>query len=190
MTPQAALIQLLARLGAQDGSTVLVSDEALSQWPTPAVAVMKSEGLLAKAQPASSAICPGCERECVMPVHTPPTKTRSPASFIVCDKRSDINRVVVPADRLEQWQTTPDIAADVLARLLALDRSASAAVDGNQWPIGVLKGKKHKRRITLLAADGIILSLAGHTVPLIDVLAIENNVLTLDKGELIALAVC
>ena len=143
--------------------------------------------LIAKARPASSVICPGCERECVMPVHTLPTTTRSPESFIVCDKRSDINRVAVPISRLEQWQTTYDLIADVLARLLGLSRSASTAAEGNQWHIGVLKGKKHKSRVTLLADDGLNLSLAGHTVPIIEVLAINENVLTLDKGELIRL---
>jgi hypothetical protein len=33
MTPQAALIELLARVGAGNGAVVLVSDEELSQWP-------------------------------------------------------------------------------------------------------------------------------------------------------------
>ena len=65
MTPQAALIELLARVGARNGATVLVSAEELGQWPAAAVAAMKSQGLLAKARPAASAICPGCERECI-----------------------------------------------------------------------------------------------------------------------------
>jgi len=187
MTPQAALIELLARVGAGQGAPVLVNEEELSQWPAATVVAMKSQRLIAKARPAASAICPGCERECVMPVHTPPTKTRSPSPFIVCDKRSDINRVAVPTSRLVQWQTTCDLIAGLVARLLGFSESASTAADANQWPIGVLKGRKHKSRVTLLAGDGLKLSLAGHTVPLADVLAIDKNVLTLDKGELIRL---
>jgi hypothetical protein len=42
MTPQAALIELLARVGAENGRAVLVSDEELSQWPAPAVVAMKA----------------------------------------------------------------------------------------------------------------------------------------------------
>jgi hypothetical protein len=57
-----------------------------------AVAAMKSQKLLAKARPAVSVVCPGCEQECVMPVHTLPAGPRGPASFIFCDKRSDIQR--------------------------------------------------------------------------------------------------
>jgi hypothetical protein len=187
MTPQAALIELLGRVGARQGAAVLINEDELSQWPAAAVAAMKSQRLLVKARPAVSVVCPGCERECVMRVHTMPAGPRGLTSFIVCDKRSDINRVAVPISRLEQWQTTCDLIADLVAVLLGFSDSASTAADGNQWHIGVLKGKKNKSRITLLADDGLNLSLAGHTVPLIEVLAVEKNVLTLDKGELIRL---
>src|SRR3981081_3455729 len=108
MTPQATLIELLARLGAVNGAAVLVSDEELSQWPAAAVAAMKSQKLLARARPASSVVCPGCERACVMPVHTLPRASGTAASFIVCDKRSDINRVPVSPDRLMQWRCDSD----------------------------------------------------------------------------------
>ena len=108
MTPQDALIELLTRVGALNGAAVLVSAEELSQWPAAAVAAMKSQKLLARARPAVSVVCPGCERECVMPVHTLPTEPRDPASFIVCDKRDDINRVPVSAKRLMQWRCDAD----------------------------------------------------------------------------------
>lgn len=186
MTPQAALIELLGRVGATQGAAVLVNDDELSLWPGAAVAVMKSQRLLAKARPASSATCPGCERDCVMPVHTP-LDTHPPASFIVCDKRGDVNRVPVPIGKLEQWQITGGLIADALARLLGLSRTATQAMDGRQWAIGVFKGKMHNSPVTLLAGDNLTLSLAGHSVPLVDVLAIEGNALALDKAALIRL---
>lgn len=187
MTPQGALIELLGRVGACRGAAVLVNDDELSQWPGAAVAVMKSQKLLTKARPASSAICLGCERDCVMPVHVLPA-TSDPAAFIVCDKRSDVNRVAVPTSKLEQWQTTGELIADALARLLGVSRSTSPAADGRQWPVGLLKGKKHNSPVTLLAGDSLTLSLAGHAVPLVDVLAIEQNALALDKAALMRLA--
>ncbi len=70
MTPKAALIELLGRVGARLGESITVSTEELSQWPTEAVAALKSQGLLLKARPAKSVVCPGCEQECSMPVHT------------------------------------------------------------------------------------------------------------------------
>src|SRR5208283_992784 len=50
-------------------------------------------------------------------VHTLPAGTRGSASFIVCYKRSDINRVAVPISRLEQWQASGTSIAELLARL-------------------------------------------------------------------------
>ena len=126
MTPQEALIELLARVGARNGAAVLVSAEELNQWPAAAVAAMKSQKLLARARPAVSVVCPGCERECVMPVHTVRAGPRGPASFIVCDKRDDINRVSVSADRLMQWRCDADAVCGFVAASsrLAPQRSA------------------------------------------------------------------
>ena len=62
---------------------------------------MKSHKLLVKASPATTVVCPGCEQECTMPVHTVSAGTGEAASFIVCDKRNDINRVAVSARRLD-----------------------------------------------------------------------------------------
>lgn len=188
MTPQAALIELLGRVGASRGATVLINDAELNLWPSTAVAAMKSQKLLAKARPASSAICPGCERDCVMPVHVLPAGGNRPArAFIACDKRDDVSRVAVDFGRLEQWQTTGELIADALARLLGLTRSNSQAADGGQWHVGILKGKEHNSPVALLAGDNLALSLAGHAVPLVDVLTIEENALAVDKAALIRL---
>ena len=94
MTPQDALIELLGRVGASQGAAVLINDDELGQWPKAAVAAIKTQRLLIKTRPASSAICPGCERDCVMPVHVLPVEGKRPARvFISCDKRDDIGTV-------------------------------------------------------------------------------------------------
>ena len=56
MTPQAALVELLGRVGARNGAAVTVSTEELSQWPVAAVAAMKTQNLLLKARPAKSVV--------------------------------------------------------------------------------------------------------------------------------------
>jgi len=76
MTPQDALTELLVRMGEGRYATMLVSEEELQGWPAEAVKAMKSQKLLVKAQPAASVVCPGCEQECVMPVHTLPAGRR------------------------------------------------------------------------------------------------------------------
>lgn len=184
MTSQDALIELLERLGAGHGAAVLVSEHELGQWPIAAVSAMKSQGLLTKARPASSAACPGCEHECVMPVHTRPDESREPDAFIFCDKRSDINRVTVPVSRLEQWQASGASIANLLASLLDLRRPRASGADTTRWEIGMLKGAKHSSHLVLLAEGRLNLALAGHSMAFADVLGFEGDRFTVDKRTL------
>lgn len=69
MTPQDALVELLSRLYDLD-TEVLITEHELSSWPAAAVSAMKSQKLIVKARPAKSTACPGCEKDCIMPVHT------------------------------------------------------------------------------------------------------------------------
>lgn len=184
MTPQATLVELLERVGARHGATVFVSNHELSEWLSAAVAAMKAQGLLTKARPATSTVCPGCERECVMPVHVLADKARGPAAFIVCDKRSDINRVPVPVSCLEQWQASGDSVAAVLADLLGLHRSGASSTDVARWEVGMLKGAKHSSHLVLVADGTLTLSLAGHSLPVVDVLTLEGDAFKVDRRAL------
>lgn len=181
MTPEAALVELLERVGARHGAAVIVSDNELSAWPSATVAAMKSQGLIAKARPTTSAVCPGCERECVMPVHVLTDKAREPAAFIVCDKRSDINRVPVTVSFLEQWQASGDSVAALLSGLLGLHRSGASCPDAARWEVGMLKGTKHSSHVVLVADGKLVLSLAGHSVLLADVLTLEGDAFKVDR---------
>ncbi len=181
MTPQAALIELLARLGAADGASVLINEEELSQWPVAAVVALKSQKLIAKARPAASAICPGCERECVMPVHTLPSKNDSGASFIVCDKRSDINRVAVPVERLEQWQCTVDMVCGFIAASLGLRRSDKRRLASADFlEIGVATGDKRSQMLCLQIAGELMLVAGGNQVPLVEFISYGEDSYSVD----------
>lgn len=86
---------------------------------------------------------------------------------------------------LKAWQITGALLAKTLAQLLGFTQAPQPDTTGKHWTLGVLKGKKDKGLVTLLAGDNLTLSLAGHFVPLIDVLSFEQNNLTLNKAELI-----
>lgn len=188
MTNQAALEELLARLAASRGTAVYVSDDELAGWPHDLLAEFKALRLLVRASPASSAVCPGCERECAMPVAVPPDEGHGAAAFIVCDKRSDINRVTVPIGALTRWKTAGELLADCLSRLLHFESRPSGADAVNRWPIGMLEGKKHKDRLSLFAGDGgLTLAVAGHTVALADLLTIKKQAIWLDRTALLLL---
>jgi len=187
MKPEEALSELLARLGESRGEPVLIIEQELSDWPAQAVEAMKSHKLLVKARPASSTVCPGCERACVMPVHTLIHKTHGPESFIVCDKRDDINRVPVPTSLLEQWQSSGLAIADLLASLLSLRRPDAGDTISGRWEVGVLKGKKGSSHLVLLADGTLTLTLAGHSIALDDILFLEGMGIKLDKQTLVRL---
>lgn len=187
MRPEGALIELLARVGAQNGGPIVISEHELRGWPAGPVTAMKKAGLLEKTRPASSALCPGCERYCVMPVHVLMNPGRDPQAFILCDKRTDINRVAVPVDGLEQWQASGDSIANVLADLLDLQRPSIGNSSKGRREIGVLRGAKHSCHLVLCAGEKLSLTLAGHSIPLTEVLALIDNDLKVDKSRLIRL---
>ena len=184
MTPEDALIELLDRVAALQGAPALLNADELSQWPGDAVAAMKAQRLITRARPASSAVCPGCEEQCVMAVHTIPAPSGDPALIIVCDKRDDISRVPVPVARLEQWQASADSIADLLASLLSLQRSSMGSSSEGRWEIGAYRGAKHASHLVLLAGDNLTLTLAGHSIALAEVLAIDGDTIKLDKRRL------
>ena len=184
MMPQAVLTELLDRIAESQGAPVLISADELADWPAEAVAALQSQGVITRARPAASAVCPGCERECVMPVYTPLGAAQASGAFIVCDKRSDINRVSVPLDRLEQWQVSGDSIAAMLAALLGLHRSGHDDASSGRWEVGLLKGAKHSSHVVMRTGNGLTLELAGHSVALTEVLTLENGAFSVDKRAL------
>ena len=123
MTPREALLDLVARVGARDGAAVRVSETDVRQWPAEAVAALKAHRLLVRARPARTVVCPGCEADCVMPVQTIPAGPREAARFIVCDKRSDINRVALTTAHVDQWKCDGEALARFVVEQVGLRRS-------------------------------------------------------------------
>lgn len=173
MTPLESLFELLERVGTNRGAVTLVSDEELYQWPEAAVKAMKSQKLIAKARHATSAICPGCERDCVMPVHT--VMAGKPSSFIVCDKRSDINRVPVPAARLLQWQCNGVLVSRFVASCLDLSHVARQADTVGRWGIGIVLGNKRSQMICLEASGTLDLVAGSNKVPLVEFIGFHDG---------------
>jgi hypothetical protein len=184
MTPEDALIELWGRVGASKDAAILVNDEELRQWPDAAVKAMKSQKLIIKARPASSALCPGCERNCVMPVHSLPVKVGASELFVVCDKRSDINRVVIPAARLAQWQSSADLVCRFVATSLGLHPSNRQTRVTGLWEIGIAFGDK-RRQMLCLKADVTLAMVAGNnSVPLVELIEYHEGGYSLDGSKI------
>lgn len=184
MTPEDALIELLDRVAALQGASALISTNELAQWPGEAVAAMKAQKLITRARPASSVVCPGCEEECVMPVHTIPQPSGDQALFIACDKRSDVSRVAVPVDRLEQWRCTADAVGDFVAASLGLlrsDKRRPASADFLE--IGIATGNKRSQMLCLKTGGELMLVAGGNAVPLAGLVAYHPGAYSLDSAR-------
>jgi hypothetical protein len=142
-----ALQELFKRVGACQGDPVLVDAEELDQWPSVAVKAIKSQRILVKTRPASSVICRGCEDECVMPVHTFPKTEGGPVSFVICDKRNDINRVPIPTNRLTQWKCSAELICNFIATSIGLRHTGGQTISDGLWEIGMAVGEKRSQML-------------------------------------------
>ena len=182
MTPEAALIELLGRVGARLGESVTVSTEELNQWPAAAVSALKSQGLLLKARPAKSVICDGCEQDCSMPVQTVTRANGSVTSFVVCDKRSDTNRVPIPAARLALWRCDAQAVCGFVAACLGLQQTTVQPSEPGLLPIGIARGNKRTQMLCLRVRGHLALVAGTNAMPLADVIGFENGGFTLDHA--------
>jgi hypothetical protein len=166
MTPLEALLELLERVGASQGDAALVSEEELSSWPAEAVLALQSQKLLVRASPAASVVCPGCEQECTMPVYTVLAGTGKAASFVVCDKREDINRVPVSAERLRQWRCGVEAVGGFVARSLGARPESQRRAGDGLWELGLATGKRRSQMLCLRANGALELVVGNNVVPL------------------------
>ncbi len=180
MTPQAVLIDLLDRLASGRGDSVLVSEYELNQWLPEAVAALKSQKLITKARASTSAVCPGCERECTMPVYALPSTTRSPAAFIVCDKRSDTNRVAVPLDQLTQWQCSTQAVCGFVVHAAGVRSTIRQTDVAGLWEMGIATGKKRSQMLCLQAKGVLALVAGGNALPLADFIGYAHGAFLLN----------
>lgn len=180
MTPLDALLELVGRMGANRGAAVLVSDAELSRWPAEAVRQLKLQKLLVRASAAVSVVCPGCEQECTMPVHTISAR----ASFVVCDKRDDINRVPVAAELLRQWRCGAEAVGGFVAQSLGLRSESQRKAGAGLWELGLMTGKKRSQMVCLRACEVMTLVAGQNSLPLAELLRFDAEGYSVD-GEVV-----
>lgn len=165
MTPLEALLELLERIESGGDGTAVVSEAELSHWPAEAVRELRTQRLLVKASPAVSVVCPGCEQECTMPLHNVSSGVGKTALFVVCNKRDDINRVAVSAERAKQWRCGVDAVGAFVAQSLGLRAGVQRKADAGLWELGIVQGKKRSQMVCLRASTALELVAGQNAVP-------------------------
>ena len=186
LTSAKALAELLARLGAAPGRAVVFSADELQHWPGDAVVALKADGALRPGKPGDTAVCPGCERACVMPVQQRQRPSRPAAAFVVCDKRDDIGRVPLEPAHLERWGVGGQTLGDALAGCLGAGTCHPMPGAQFVFRLGVVAGVADKATVQLRFDDQgrALLDVAGHEVELAAVLAVKGGRLALDTRHL------
>ncbi|QWF69706.1 hypothetical protein KEF85_09990 [Methylomonas paludis] len=184
MRPVDAVIELFDRFAAYQTEKVFITEAELSDWPIAAYSAMKKQRIISKAKAAKSAVCPGCEQECIMPVHVLPDDYRTPELFVLCDKRSDTNRVKIKATDLMQWYCNAEAICRFIADALGLRRTEQTSDLANHWYIGVATGNKRSQMLCLQVDDFCMLVAGGNALPLADFIRFDSELYTLDVGML------
>lgn len=188
MNSETVFLEILDRVTEQNGAKVLISEQELCSWPKDLVNEMKAIALISKSFPAKNVVCPGCERECFMPVDILVNLNQVAHAFVSCDKRNDTTRVPVPIHSVEQWQISGGCIANLITYLLDIKPYGINQTEAFKWNLGLLKGTKHTGHLSLLIREGLELSLSGHIIPLIDVISFKNGKFIIDQRRLKHLA--
>lgn len=182
MTPEDVMLDVFDRAAVLQGKPALLTDSDLAQWPDEAVAALKAQKIITRAGPATTAVCPGCERECLMPVEIIPSGMGNSANFVVCDKRSDTGRVDIPHGSLVQWQSTTGILAEFVATALSIRFSGKHHAD--LLEVGYYSGNKRNQMLCLRAGDELMLVAGSGDRPLADVMLFSHGRYTLDVDSI------
>lgn len=175
MTADDAISELFGAVAAEGGASAYIGEDALRDWPQNAVAAMKSARLLRRASPATSVVCSGCEEACVMPVESVSALAGESESFVVCDKRDDINRVPVTSDSLRQWRGDARAVAEFVADALALRTRKGQPNDPDLIEVGVAQGDRREQMLCLRADTAVQLVVAERALPLAELVTFTGK---------------
>lgn len=171
-----ALTEVIAHVDASDKPVSFAWDE-LQLWGEGILEGFVAVGLLSKDVNASSLQCSGCEYHCFMDVLL--ADDGSERAFIVCDHaemQSQMGRINVPPERLQQWQTSAKQLAGLLSNLLGFDTKPEYGKQTASFKLGMLKGNEGRRWV-VLQAQSLKLEINRHTIPLGDILYFDDELL-------------
>jgi len=180
------LFNLLEHIGSTS-EPVLVNWDSVQQWPSGALKRLIQAGILMPASSAQSVVCNACERHCFMDVIALAGEGDCDnRTFIVCDvpeMQSQIGRVQIPLERLQQWKTDFKQVAGVVAGLLGFDGTSKYKSGQVSIRLGMLKSKGGRRWVSLFSQP-LVVEVNGVKTPLSDLLFIDGGVMAIDKARI------
>jgi hypothetical protein len=99
----------------------------------------------------------------------------------VCDKRDDINRVAVTAERLMQWRCDAETLCGFVAQSLGVRRTENSSVSAELWEIGIATGDKRTQMLCLKANGELSLVAGKNTAPFSEFVTYREGRYSLDQ---------
>ena len=188
MILQDVIASLLNRLGHGQQSDTL-SQEETQHWPSPALALLLEEKLIAPAALAQVITCPGCPENCFKPVKTLTIKLGDPPRyFIACDETNYMGKIAIRIEQLQQWQINDKLLANWLLKKLKLRTIANPPKVIGESVIGSILNDHYHCHIGLSTVAVLSLKVNQLKIPLIDVLFVEDDQLIIDTAAIKSLA--
>ena len=180
------LLDLLEHIGSTS-EPVLIGWDNTQQWLSGELERLVQAGVLLPASSAQSIVCNACERHCFMDVIVQAGEGDCDnRAFIVCDvpeMQSQIGRVQIPLERLQQWKTDFKQVAGVVAGLLGFDEFTQYRPGQGFIRLGMLKSNGGRRWVSIYNQP-LVLEINGIKTPLSDLLFIDDGVVAIDKARI------
>lgn len=180
------LLDLLEHIGSTN-EPVLVNWDSVQQWPSGALECFVQAGILVSASSAKSLECNACEHHCFMDVLMQVGEGDSVnRAFIVCDvpeMQSQIGRVQIPLERLQQWNTSFKQLAGVVAELLGFNGRIEYKPEQASIRLGMLKSKGGRRWVSLFHHP-LELEINGFKSPVNELLFVDSDELAIDNSRI------
>lgn len=186
MTLPEVLQEIVERLGV--AGDPLLAWEQVRMWPKGAIEIFQEAGWIEPREAALKVECPGCEESCFMSVHVRPAhKQQSASAYVVCDSRAEVGNVKVALSRLRQWQITDVQVANWLAGAFGLKGKPVRDQASNAFIIGTLQGHQRMGTLQFDSSNPVSLRVAGHSVPLREVVSFERDHLCIDRAAILGM---
>ena len=117
-------------------------------------------------------------------MQTIPAGPREAARFIVCDKRSDVNRVALTTAHVDHWKCDAEALTRFVVEQLGLRRSRHRFDDSGTRPLGLAAGDTRHQMLGLRTRGDVTLVVADTAVALADLLDFARGAYVLDTAAI------
>lgn len=186
MTLEDVVQELIRCLGSEGDTTI--AWEQVRKWPKGAIEAFQKAGWIIAANLAEWVECPGCTKNCFMRADVFPAQNGQRArALVACDQLDYMGKVNVPLARLQQWQLTQGQVARWICGTLSLKGKPEKDGATETFKLGNVQGKKRRGVLELNTDDTVCLKSSGHSMPLCEVVFIENDQPFIDRVGILAM---